>query len=384
MMKQKILIVDDEQDIRDVLAMTLADLGYDVVTAEEGEEALGIFQNVSPPIVVTDIKMPGMDGIELLQKMKQQNPETEVIMITGHGDQDLAIRSLKHEATDFITKPINIDVLEIALRRAQERILTRQKLKEYTEHLEQLLREKTELQSRLSSLGLMIGSISHGIKGLLTGLDGGIYLMESGFSKNDPQKLEEGWQAVKLTIDRIKRMMLDILYYSKERELKTETVKTSEFANQLACSFESKLRDRCIDFVCEVDPSDGEFEADASYLQAALANILENAVDACLKDECKPQHRITLRVGGEANDMVFEVVDNGTGMDSETKDKLFELFFSSKGAEGTGLGLFVTQKIVEQHGGRIDVKSTPGHGSLFRVVIPKKAAAGASAEMASV
>ena len=382
-MKQKILIVDDEQDIRDVLALTLADLGYDVLTAEEGEEAFGLFQKDSPPIVVTDIKMPGMDGIELLQKMKQENPETEVIMITGHGDLDLAIRSLKHEATDFITKPINIDVLEIALRRAQERILSRQKLQEYTEHLEQLVREKTELQSRLSSLGLMIGSISHGIKGLLTGLDGGIYLMESGFSKKNPQTLEEGWQAVKLTIERIRRMMLDILYYSKERELKPERVKTAEFANELACTFEAKLRDQCIDFVCEVDSGNGEFEADASYLQAALANILENALDACLKDECKPQHRITLHVGREADDMVFEIVDNGTGMDSETKDKLFDLFFSSKGAEGTGLGLFVTQKIVEQHGGRIDVRSTPGHGSHFRVMIPKKASASASAEMAS-
>jgi signal transduction histidine kinase len=374
-MKPKILIVDDEQDIRDVLVLTLADLGYDVLAAEDGKQGLQLFHEASPPIVVTDIKMPGMDGIELLRKLKAENPETEVLMITGHGDLDLAILSLKHEATDFITKPINIDVLEIALRRAQERILTRQKLKEYTEHLEQLVREKTELQSRLSSLGLMIGSISHGIKGLLTGLDGGIYLVESGFSHDDPQKTKDGWEAVKLTIERIRRLMHDIMYYSKERELKIERVKPAEFAHQLTQSFEAKVRGQCIDFECEVDPAVAEFEADASYLQAAMANILENAVDACRKDECKPQHCITFRVRREKGEIAFEIVDDGTGMDSDTRAKLFDLFFSSKGAEGTGLGLFVSQKIVEQHGGRIDVKSTPGHGSLFRVLIPEKAAA---------
>lgn len=374
-MKQTILIVDDEPDIRDVLSLALTDMGHYVLAAADGEEALRWFREVRPPIVVTDIKMPGMDGIDLLQKLKREDPDTEVIMVTGHGDLDLAIRSLKHEATDFITKPINIDVLEIALKRAQERIVTRQKLKEYTEHLEQLIREKSQLQSRLSALGLMIGSISHGIKGLLTGLDGAVYLVESGFSKNDPVKITDGWQTVKQTIERVRKMMLDILYAAKERELKTERVETAEFARELAGRFEAKIRGQGIDFKCEMEPAVGQFDADPSYLQAALANILENALDACCRNESKPRHCITFRVHGEADNVVFQIIDDGIGMDSEAKQKLFDLFFSSKGAHGTGLGLFVTQKIVEQHGGRIEVRSTLGHGSLFRITIPRKSPA---------
>jgi len=117
-MGEKILVVDDQEGIRKVLNILLSDIGYHVFTAENTEEGLRIFRDVNPPIVLTDIKMPGRDGIEFLCEIKQVSPETEVIMITGHGDMELAIKSLKYDATDFINKPIRNDVLEIALKRA--------------------------------------------------------------------------------------------------------------------------------------------------------------------------------------------------------------------------------------------------------------------------
>ena len=209
---KRILIVDDEPDIREVLAISLEDMGYRTVEAENAATAFDLFQKENPQIVVTDIKMPGGDGIGLLRKIKHENTETEVIMITGHGDMDLAIRSLKYEATDFITKPINVDALEIALRRAREKIAMRRKLQEYTRSLEQLVQEKTELQDHLASLGLMIGSVSHGMKGLLTSLDGGLYLVSSGLKKKDFKRVEEGCQAAQETVQRIRKMVLDILY----------------------------------------------------------------------------------------------------------------------------------------------------------------------------
>jgi DNA-binding NtrC family response regulator len=137
-MEHSILLVDDEPDIRDVLAIYLTDLGYTVHTAENGETALQTFHRVVPSMVLSDIKMPGMNGIELLRRIKAEAPTTEVIMITGHGDMALAIDSLKLEATDFITKPINDDMLAVALRRAEERITMRRQLKAYTENLEQI------------------------------------------------------------------------------------------------------------------------------------------------------------------------------------------------------------------------------------------------------
>ena len=155
-MTQKILLVDDEEGIRKVLDISLSDSGFKVFTAETGKEALDIFRKMRPPIVLTDIKMPGMDGIELLQKIKEESPDTEVIMITGHGDMELAIRSLKFDATDFITKPINHDALDEALKRANENINLKTKLREHTENLEQLVQEKTKKlidAERLAPLG---------------------------------------------------------------------------------------------------------------------------------------------------------------------------------------------------------------------------------------
>ena len=126
--EDKILLVDDEKDVRDMLRLSLSAMGYDVLEAEDGVQAISIFKEAHPLIILTDIKMPGMDGIELLQAIKHENPEAEVIMITGHGDMDLAIKSLKYEATDFVAKPINLDALKIALKRVQDRIIIRKQL----------------------------------------------------------------------------------------------------------------------------------------------------------------------------------------------------------------------------------------------------------------
>ena len=102
----KLLLIDDEESIVRVLSLSLRSDGYDVATAYNGEEGIKLFQQESPDIVLTDIKMPGMDGIEVLKKVKELNPDTEVIVITGHGDMDSAIEALQHGASDFINKPV--------------------------------------------------------------------------------------------------------------------------------------------------------------------------------------------------------------------------------------------------------------------------------------
>ncbi len=492
-MEEKILLVDDEEGIRKVLGISLADSGYLVFTAENGDEALRIFRQEQPAIVLSDIKMPGMDGIELLKKIKRENPDTEVILITGHGDMELAIKSLKYEAADFITKPISDDDLERALQKSREKIILKRKLKDYTENLESLVWQKNQkltaaekqaaesrtavfdempfymtvhdrefnllaanrlfreyfgdetgrkcyevckqtkspcsdcpvartfenaktnqseilltaengsqcnalvwtsplkdasgavnrvmvmaadisavadIQDHLSSLGLMIGSLSHSIKGLLTGMDGGVYLLDSGLSKKDPDKMGEGLEIVKLMADRIKNMVLDVLYYAKERNVKKERVRLPDFAEGVADVIAPRMKKNAVSFIRDFAPDMKDCEMDEDQLRSALINILENAVDACTEDKAKPLHTVEFRVRADEKETVFDIQDNGIGMDEEKKKKIFTLFFSSKATRGTGIGLFVSDKIIRQHGGTIEVISEPGKGTHFCVRIP--------------
>jgi signal transduction histidine kinase/FixJ family two-component response regulator len=515
-MGKKLLLVDDEEGIRKVLGISLSDLGYEVFTAENGEKGLEIFREELPPIVLTDIKMPGMDGIELLQKIKKENPDTEVIMITGHGDMDLAVKSLKYRAIDFVTKPINDDVMEIALNRAHEKILMRNKLREYTENLEEMVREKSarliamerqvavnqtveglsaamrdiagdlegginyfnempcfvsihnsdlkvvavnqlyrdrlgdktgadswevyaggnvdgtecpsaetfknqkgqrtratikyangkrtpvivhtapirnqngevelvveiaadiaevnrlrtevrQLQDNLSSLGLKISSISHDIKSLLTGLDGGVYLVDSGFANDDRDRIMEGWDAIKITVSRIRQLVQNILFFAKDRELRWERIDAFEFLCDVASGLEPKISTQDVKFECNFDQSLGDFEIDAGMVRIALINILENALEACMEDTDKTDHTIVFSANRNKNHIHIEIADNGIGMDRDTLNNLFTIFFSSKGNNGTGLGLFIAKKIIEQHGGSISVTSKPRVESCFKI-----------------
>lgn len=370
-MENKILLVDDENDVRDMLHLSLTAMGYDVMDAENGNKALGIFRDTHPQIVLTDIKMPSMDGIELLQKIKREAPNTEVIMITGHGDMDLAIKSLKYEATDFVAKPINIDALKIALKRSEDNIITRKQLSDYTENLERLVREKTELQDHLASLGLMISSISHGVKGLLTALDAGIHKLDRGVAGKDHERIEKGLDILKITVERIRKMILDIIYYAKERGLDWSQVDISSFGDEVFSVIAPKIEGQNIELIRDFDSNLEKCEFDNEHMHSALVNILENAVDACARDTSKESHKVTFGIKQENNHLIFEIDDDGVGIDSEALEKIFTPFFSTKGNKGTGLGLFIANKIVEQHGGKIQVKSTLGHGTHFTIRIPK-------------
>ncbi len=120
--KDKILVIDDERPTLKMFTLLLSAYGYEILTAENGRDGLELFRKEMPGLVLTDIKMPIMDGIEVLKEIKKINPHAEVIVITGHGDMDLAIQALNLDATDFINKPLQREALEQALRRAGERL----------------------------------------------------------------------------------------------------------------------------------------------------------------------------------------------------------------------------------------------------------------------
>jgi signal transduction histidine kinase len=126
-----------------------------------------------------------------------------------------------------------------------------------------------------------------------------------------------------------------------------------------------------VELTCEVERNPGFFEVDAAMLRSAVINVLENAVDACAAEGSARKHRVTLQVEANAELVGILVEDNGIGMSTEQLKNLFTVFFSTKGSKGTGLGLFIADKIIRQHGGTITVDSAVGRGSRFGIMIPR-------------
>ena len=496
----KLLLIDDEPDILRVLTVSLKADGYDVVSAQNGPEGIAAFEKEKPDIVITDVKMPGMDGIEVLKKVKNLNADTEVIIITGHGDIENAIEALKHGASDFINKPVRDEALAIALARAREKFDIRQQLREHTTDLErkvdaatrevrrrsnfqinlirssndgivatdkdlkivifnptarnifgytpsetinkmqatelfpaelaaelqaalngkndiknlawgettieskdgesipvrfsstillendqpvgtvaffQDLREIKRLEKellkseRLAAIGQTVAGLAHGIKNILHGLKGGSYLVDIGIKKDESEKLKKGWDMIKRNIGRTSNLVMDLLSYSKEREPEFETCLPNQIADDVCALLQDKARESNVKLVKHFDDSIGEVSMDPNSVHEVLLNLMSNAVDACLFDEDTSKNfQVDLKTTSEKDNVIrFEISDNGVGMDEDVIKKLFTSFFSTKGHRGTGLGLMVTRKLIEEHNGSIDVNSQPGKGTtvIFRM-----------------
>ncbi len=227
------------------------------------------------------------------------------------------------------------------------------------------------LQGQLTNLGLLVGSISHGVKGLLTGLDGGMYMLSTGLEKDKPDRVKQGWRMIRRNAEHIRSVILDLLYIAKEREPEFEPIPLHELASSVAETLEKRAEDLQIDFQVELDQEVGMCEVDPRSLRESLHNILDNAFDACRIDRKEDSHYVRFKLTANADNAMFKIEDNGLGMDRETREKIFSLFFSSKGVEGTGLGLFTANKVIEKHRGIIEVSSEPGQGTIFEIRIPK-------------
>ena len=283
----RILLVDDEAGIRKVLGIALTDSGYEVTTAENGEAALEKFRELRPPIVLTDIKMPDMDGIELLQHIKAESPDTEVIMFTGHGDMELAIKSLKYDATDFVTKPVNDEVLEIALKRARERIAMRRQIREHTENLERLVDEKARQlieAERMAAVGQTVAELSHTIKNIANALKGSIFVLGKGIELDEKEYLLQGWRMVKENVERIKNLSLDLLRYGKYSQANFSRSDPNLPAREVLQLMAAKAGEAGVELRSELSEDLPLLALDFEGIQRCLMNLLENAIDACRGD----------------------------------------------------------------------------------------------------
>jgi signal transduction histidine kinase len=373
----KILVIDDEKPSLAMLRLLLGAYGYRVLTAENGMAGLEVFRSEKPPIVMTDIKMPGIDGIEVLQRIKQESQDTEVIMVTGHGDIELAIQSLKFDATDFITKPISNDALGIALKRVNERRTLKAQVRKYTEDLEKLVEEKTQKlleAERLAAVGQTVAGLAHAIKNVTEGLSGGMYVLETGIELDDKAYLTRGWEMVKRNITRVEGMVMDLLNYAKDRRPKYQLCDPNMPLKEVFDLILPKAKEKGIVFKSELAEDLPKVWLDPESIHRCLLDLVTNALDAC-SDPKVPGKKgeILLRsLKPEGWAVEYQVIDTGYGMDPETRNKIFQIFFTTKGGRGTGLGLMIAKKTIDEHGGVIECFSEKNEGTKFVVRLPER------------
>jgi signal transduction histidine kinase len=368
--KAKILIVDDDVDSVELLTKRLGVEGYHTSEAYDGERALQQVEEYHPDVVILDIRMPKIDGYEVCRRLKaaEDTRHIPIIMLTVKRKVPDKVKGLDVGADDYIPKPF--DYRELSRRVDYWSTVKR----EVDERVNQIRRLEQELikSERLAAIGQTVASLGHYMKNILFGLKGGFYLVNTSSQDSEADSLKTGWEMLEKNMGRISDLVLDLLEYSRDREPEYESYSPNKIVNEVCELMEPRAKEHDVEIVKELDPSIGEVPLDPRDLHRCLLNLVSNAVDACLFDSSEGKRWVVQvkTILEHDGTLRFDVSDNGCGMDEEVKKKLFTTFFSTKEGRGTGLGLLIVQKIVQDHEGTIAVESKLGKGSTFTIRLP--------------
>jgi signal transduction histidine kinase len=381
MEKWKLLLVDDEQDIREVVSLVIEDQGFEVETAEDGASGFAMLERFSPQIIITDLKMPKMGGMELLKKVKEQFEDIEVIVITAFGEMDIAIQALQLDASDFINKPIDDTALKLALGRAKERYLSRQRLKDYTRFLEKKNIDQARIlhRDKLISLGRLSASVVHEINNPIAGILNYARLMKrmikkSGKNPPDVEKFSGYLDIMESESARISNIVSSLLTFSRKSQASFASIDVKTLIEKSALLCQHKLELCSIELDTQIEPNINSIYGDFNQLQQSIINLVFNAVDAITT-----KGKISIKASNlkEQKQVLIQVKDNGKGIPSDLLNRIFEPFYTTKDeGYGVGLGLSIIFGIMERHKGSIEVESQEDMGSSFYLKLPSDTKAG--------
>jgi two-component system, sensor histidine kinase and response regulator len=378
-----ILIVDDDaallQALPETIALRLPSIEVDL--CDSATEALERMRRVAYAAIVTDIKMPGIDGLVLLSHIKELRPETPTLLITGHGEHDLAIQALRKGAYDFIQKPIDRDYFIASLQRAIQVYGLRQQVQEqhkelerYALSLEAQVQERTrELVEANAAKDIFLALASHELRTPLTSLKGMIQLLVRRQQKQSGTATEAELANMERSVRRMEILVNDLL--------STSLLDTGKFTlHRKRCDLGALCRHILDEYsagarvsvTLSIPPEPFIAEVDVERISQVLLNLLSNAGKYSLRDA-----PVSMTLERRGDTCSITVQDQGAGMPAEQIAHIFDRFYRIPGLErqsgssvGLGLGLYVVSRIVEQHGGSIEVQSSPGQGSIFSIILP--------------
>jgi len=430
----RILIVDDETSVRSVLRQVMEEDGYATLEAADGQDAWNRFQQRPVPLVISDIVMPGMNGIDLLRQIKQHSPNTQVIIITSHASLSTAVEALRSGAYDYLLKPFeDLSLVSAAVARAVEKIQLKSanrslvaKLKSHNDELERRVRKRTrelerinaqlvaEIQERVRAQDAaetasrakseFLANMSHELRTPLNHVIGfsEIVLGQHFGPLNEVQ--QEYLEDVLHSSRHLLSMINDLLDLSKieagRMELELVPVDLRNLLISSVNAFRQQAAGRGIRLDMALDGVNGQIRADESKLKQILYNLLSNAIKFTPKGGGVKLDARMLTDGGDIADngkkdphrpppagrqpsqgidgplVWVAICDTGIGIAPEDQDRIFNRFTQldrkrRPPSPGSGLGLSLTRSLVEKHGGRIWVESDgEERGSTFHFVLP--------------
>lgn len=231
--------------------------------------------------------------------------------------------------------------------------------------------EKEKLDAeRLAAVGQTVAGLAHTIKNLLMGLEGGMYMVDTGMRKGNADRIAEGWDVLQTNFAKTTTLVKDFLSFAKGRLPDLKLTDPNELMHAIYDLYRDTAAKQGVKLVLDLETDIEPAFMDPDGIEASLTNLLSNGIDAVILRGGE-EGQVTLRTRDENGDLLFEVQDNGCGMDWEVKQKIFTTFFTTKGGEGTGLGLLTTRKIIQEHYGKIEVDTVEGVGATFRVRLPR-------------
>lgn len=371
----KILVVDDEVGICHAIQRALASSGYIVDSTTSAEEGMRKVTGNNYDLVLLDVMMPGVSGIDLIQSIHEHDPELVCVIITGYATVELAVRAIKQGAYDFLTKPFSVDDLLLSVSKGVERRkLSLESKRAVATEME--LRQLTEEKEKLEELGRakqqFINLVSHELQAPISAIQGYLYLMRDGYVSTEQQV--DIIQKCLVRAEEETHLINDLLALGKIQMAEARTVPKAACLlaplQEVVDDLREKITQKKIDLVIHADDLLPPVHILPEQIKRLWGNLVDNAVKYT-----PDRGKVTIDLHTRDGWIIGQVTDNGIGIPAEDQDHLFSEFFRAKNAKelnisGTGLGLVIVKRILENVGGTIAVTSDVGRGTTFTFRIP--------------
>lgn len=373
--QHRVLVIDDELGPRESLRILLKK-EYEVFCADSVLRGIELLKEHQPDVIIMDIRMPGMSGIEGLREIRSLDTHVSVIMLTGFGALETAQEALRLGASDYLKKPFDTkEILEIIRQNVRRTELNRKRARTERDLQELNRRLVAEMakKDRMASLGQASAELVHDLRNPLTVVLGYVQILGEDLHKardtqgGTPQSTEEYIDIIERSIQRCRDLIDTWQDLGRKSTRQLQPVQPTRILEEVVKTQRALAASRHSALDVWMRDEEAQVLGDATQLARAIQNVVGNAVEA-LREQ---GGRVEIEAQREGGDYVIRVKDDGVGIPAENLPHVFEPYFTTKSSKkGTGLGLFITRKIVEDHKGRIDVSSKPGEGTVMSIVLP--------------